>query len=207
VKREKELEEKKRKEIDEDRRRLEDAVRREERRQEEEKRRQDERTKEDERRRQEEARRQEEERRRQEERRKEEERRKQEEDRRRELNDNKNSPTLSYNSGVPVQVIPPSEYQKQLGWCGALERTEAEDKLRGCPVGTFLIRWSNNARSYVLSYTQAGATCVHVAKIVPMTDGTIKVETGDNKNAIYKSLMDLIAHTKGKGIVSKPVQT
>ena len=39
-----------------------------------------------------------------------------------------------------------------VGWVGFISREEAEQKLKDKHPGTYLIRWSNNANSYVLSY-------------------------------------------------------
>eukprot|EP01118_Nematostelium_gracile_P015667 TRINITY_DN6318_c0_g1_i4.p1 TRINITY_DN6318_c0_g1~~TRINITY_DN6318_c0_g1_i4.p1 ORF type:complete len:592 (+),score=163.12 TRINITY_DN6318_c0_g1_i4:150-1925(+) len=61
----------------------------------------------------------------------------------------KNMPTSpTPKSGVPV----PNGNVASIGWVGEWERKECEAKLKGMPVGTFMLRWSQNTTSYVLTY-------------------------------------------------------
>jgi len=102
---------------------------------------------------------------------------------------------------------PPQEWQKLIGWCGNISRPQAEQKLKGCTKGTFLLRWSDHARSYVLSYVKPGPTFTHVAKITPEKNGSIVVETEENQTVVYNNLLDFITQTTHKGIISLPVPT
>jgi len=81
---------------------------------------------------------------------------------------------------------------------------EAEQKLKGYPKGTFLLRWSDHAKSYVLSYNKP-PQFVHVARIVPTGKGAITVETEENVLVSYSTILEFINHTKNKGIISTPV--
>jgi len=107
---------------------------------------------------------------------------------------------------IPEQsYTPPAEWQHLIGWCGNISRQQAEQKLKGCLKGTFLLRWSDHAKSYVLSYSKPGPIFVHVARIVPGSNGSVTVETEENVNVPYKNLLEFITHTMNKGIISMPI--
>lgn len=102
-------------------------------------------------------------------------------------------------------ITPPNEWFMQLGWCGNIERVEAESRLKNSARGTYLLRWSDRAKSYVLSYSKP-PNFVHVAKIVPKNMGELHVETEENVVVTYKNLLEFVNHTKAKGIITNPVQ-
>uniref|UniRef100_A0A0N4Z4G8 Protein vav n=1 Tax=Parastrongyloides trichosuri TaxID=131310 RepID=A0A0N4Z4G8_PARTI len=43
------------------------------------------------------------------------------------------------------------EFYKEIWYVGTIDRMKAQDKLGKCEEGTFLVRWSNNERKYVIS--------------------------------------------------------
>uniref|UniRef100_A0A0K0FCY2 Protein vav (inferred by orthology to a D. melanogaster protein) n=1 Tax=Strongyloides venezuelensis TaxID=75913 RepID=A0A0K0FCY2_STRVS len=43
------------------------------------------------------------------------------------------------------------EYYKEIWYVGTIDREKARDKLVNCQEGTFLVRWSNNQKKYVIS--------------------------------------------------------
>ena len=51
------------------------------------------------------------------------------------------------------------------GYCGLMERVEAEQILMGKPQGTFLIRWSENKRFYVITYTDDQGKFQHMGNV------------------------------------------
>jgi len=112
------------------------------------------------------------------------------------------TPVVVYDNN---NFTPPPEWQKLVGWCGNISRVEAEQKLKGCPKGSFLLRWSDHAKSYVLSYVKPVNVFIHVARIVPSSSGTITVETEENVNVCYTNLLDFITQTINKGIISLPI--
>jgi len=91
-----------------------------------------------------------------------------------------------------------------IGWAGDISRGDAEGKLKGQPAGTFLIRWSHNTASYVLSYTTQNQAVQHIASIFPGKDGHIAVEKEDGNKAHYESIFEYINAMKESGIISEP---
>ncbi|KAK6031819.1 SH3 domain protein [Ostertagia ostertagi] len=57
---------------------------------------------------------------------------------------------------TPQQDYVNTEVSLQPWYMGDLERAESEAKLRGTPNGTFLVRYSKNRRSYVISISYEG---------------------------------------------------
>lgn len=57
---------------------------------------------------------------------------------------------------IPQQDYVNTEVSLQPWYMGDLERTESEAKLKGTPNGTFLVRYSKNRRSYVISISYEG---------------------------------------------------
>ena len=51
-----------------------------------------------------------------------------------------------------------------IGYRGPMIRSEAEFLLRGQPVGTFLLRYSTNIKSYAVSYVSAEQQPQHIAQ-------------------------------------------
>eukprot|EP01118_Nematostelium_gracile_P013217 TRINITY_DN4967_c0_g1_i1.p1 TRINITY_DN4967_c0_g1~~TRINITY_DN4967_c0_g1_i1.p1 ORF type:complete len:590 (-),score=106.56 TRINITY_DN4967_c0_g1_i1:129-1757(-) len=71
-------------------------------------------------------------------------------------------------------------WNKNVGWSGSISRAQAEAKLKDKPLGTFLLRWSENSQSCVLSFvTEAGFE--HIGGIKPEDNHTIIVDQSDSK--------------------------
>lgn len=104
---------------------------------------------------------------------------------------------------VPIKNYePPTQLQSVLGWSGLLSRKEAQLQLRDCPQGTFLIRWSTNANSYVLSFKK-GREVLHIGSIKPSGNGTeIIVAIQNETKATYPSLLEYVEAMKKNGFIT-----
>jgi hypothetical protein len=91
------------------------------------------------------------------------------------------------NPNVPV---PPGDLS-QIGWCGDLSREAAADKLKGHPVGTFLIRYSPARNCYVLSYNAPGNGVKHIDSIW-LENGQITVLRQDQSKPKYPTMYEYI---------------
>jgi len=120
-----------------------------------------------------------------------------------------NSPTrVASNPPVKVSsdgITPPIEWQKLIGWCGTISRQQAEDILKPKPIGNFLLRYSENAKSYVLSYTRPGPSYIHSAGIFPAANGMVNVEVDKGINVSYVNLLEFVTQTRNKKLISSPV--
>src|SRR5690606_30831558 len=77
---------------------------------------------------------------------------------------------------VPREVTPNSKDFFAIAWVGTLGRTEVEECLSKELAGTFVVRWSPNAKSYVLSYKDITTSQVtHIASITPVGEGKITI--------------------------------
>jgi len=110
-------------------------------------------------------------------------------------------------SGTPKQPRVPIPNCKltDVGWSGSIDRNQAELKLRPHPPNTFLIRWSGNTNSYVLSYSVEKGKYQHIAYIRPERDNSITVDKQDGTVAKYESLISYIKAMKENGIIANPV--
>lgn len=73
------------------------------------------------------------------------------------------APTPLPTSSARDSIDPPAHIKARIGWCGTMSREEVMKRMESAPIGTFLVRWSNNARSYVMSYKKGKGNVVHVA--------------------------------------------
>jgi len=107
------------------------------------------------------------------------------------------------NAPLPPGIKDPSELNS-IGWSSTISRTQSEDKLKGCENGTFLVRWSHNTSSYVLSYISGPGQYQHIAYIKSNKDNTITVDKVDGTSSTYDSLNSYIEAMKASGIIKKP---
>jgi ankyrin repeat protein len=91
---------------------------------------------------------------------------------------------------------PPIEEQKELGWMGEMSRVEAEGKLRGTPLGTYLSRWNRNTGSIIFNY-QSVAFSVYKR-------GEKWVYFLESEQ-VCDSLLDVVWKMKEKGIFKHPL--
>jgi len=101
-------------------------------------------------------------------------------------------------------IVPPTEHQADLAWFGSISRNEAEGKLLGNPAKTFLVRWSDRAKSYVLSYAESPAKVLHIADIQPW-GGVICVKKDNGTTQTFQTLKDYIAAMQEQGVVKFPL--
>jgi hypothetical protein len=110
---------------------------------------------------------------------------------------------LSKNLQINNAVVLTESLQAAIGWTGDISREESEQLLRGTPLGTFLMRWSFNVRSYVLSYRGEGGY-FHIRDILPY-EGKIKVIKEDNRVLCFETLVDYVNSMKKQNIITNPL--
>jgi len=93
----------------------------------------------------------------------------------------------------------------ELGWCGDISRTEVDRLLKDKLPGTFLIRWSYNTQSYVLSYNSNNKTILHIAYITPGRNEEIYVNKEDGTKTLYLTLFDYLNVLKKAGVITSSV--
>jgi hypothetical protein len=98
----------------------------------------------------------------------------------------------------------PEEKHNEIGYFGELSRVETESRLAGQPNGTFILRWSANTDSFVLSYLK-NASVLHIAYIRLGSTGTIIVDKEGGGTCEYKNITDYLESMKKNGVISKPL--
>jgi len=111
----------------------------------------------------------------------------------------------SVGSNIP-SFVPVGNLQS-IGWVGELDRKECEIKLKGAPIGTFMLRWSKNTDSYVLTYQTPNGTAQHIAFIKPDKNGHISVDKEDGKKAHYDNIFEYISAMRESTIISRPFES
>jgi len=86
----------------------------------------------------------------------------------------------------------------------AISRKEVERALTGTADGTFIIRYSETAKSFVLSYVDDG-NIIHVAYIYLEENHKIRVHNSDETDEMYEDIVDYIAKLKDEGKLSDPL--
>jgi len=102
----------------------------------------------------------------------------------------------------------PKEIQTQLGWHGEISREESEGLLRGTSIGTFLIRYSKNSNSFVLSYKADDPVkrlMTHISGIVQnKSDGKLTVSTTKGQMS-YDTFLEYIEAMKKNKVITVPL--
>jgi len=117
----------------------------------------------------------------------------------------KSVPITIYNSAASLVAMPvPIGNLYSIGWMADISRADAEDKLKSSPGGdVFMMRFSRNADSYVLSYRQ-GSKISHIAYIHPADEGRVSVDRDDGTTTLYRSLHAYIEAMQLAGIIGDP---
>lgn len=105
---------------------------------------------------------------------------------------------------VKAQRIPGKHLET--GFLGNLERKDAEARLQGAPVGTFLTRWSDRSNSYVLTYINSTAEnpFTHIGSIRPTSDNQLQVMTHAGTET-FKNLQDFVSTMITNKVISRPI--
>jgi serine/threonine protein kinase len=105
-------------------------------------------------------------------------------------------------NGIPVPVGNLAE----VGWGGDIGRGEAEQKLASSPPGTFVIRWSGNTNSYVLSYSKGRGAFQHIAYIQPVPPEFVKIQVDkeDGRKQEYEDIFHYCKAMRESGIITSP---
>jgi hypothetical protein len=72
------------------------------------------------------------------------------------------------------------------------------------PDKTFLVRWSQNTKCYVVSYRKK-PTFIHRAGALPTSSGKCVVQKEDGSSEIFPNLLEYITSLKKLGILSEPI--
>ena len=102
-----------------------------------------------------------------------------------------NSPLLGSNEEKKKEVY--------FGYKGSISRDEAERKLSGKAMGTFLVRYSERANSFVISFNNKDGGVSHMADIFREEDGVgiyVKTENGKKQFENLASLLDVMIKDK-----------
>lgn len=96
--------------------------------------------------------------------------------------------------GKPIKpLFPiPSGNLNEIGWLGLCSREDAELAICNGSAGSFALRWSSNAQTYVLSYISTLHSIVHIAHIEPLPDGKIRILNSDKKFVEYNSIHEYL---------------
>ena len=113
-------------------------------------------------------------------------------------------------SHPPKNLADPDFYtpkgpKENLGWVGEASRGEAEMILKTLPPRSFLLRWSVQAKSYVLSFKKEGGSFQHIAYINPQEGGRITVDKEDKTHSSYDSLYTYIDAMKESLLIDNPI--
>jgi len=109
----------------------------------------------------------------------------------------------------PKMEIRPSENLAAIGWMETISREETEFRLCDEPSGTFLFRWSDRTKSYVLSYKMSGSKIHHINQIkrnkTQAHPNGIAVKEEDSSIRKYDSMLAFIMELKSHGILTNPL--
>jgi len=90
-----------------------------------------------------------------------------------------------------------------LGYKENLSRVDAEELLKSTPLGTFLIRFSENTQTYVLSYVGKGGVVAHIGHIKAGAHGiSVTTEKGTEN---YKDLHSFVETMKRLGVITSSI--
>jgi len=94
-----------------------------------------------------------------------------------------------------------------IGWGGEASRESSEEKLMDKPAGTFIVRYSQKTKSYVLSYVTKSNppnNFQHIGYIRPQADGRVTVAREDNSQQHYNSIFEYVEAMRKTGIIKEP---
>lgn len=107
---------------------------------------------------------------------------------------------------VPREFTPNSQDFYLIAWVGNLGRTEVESFLEKELDGTFVIRWSQNAQSYVLSYKDSATSQVaHIASIQPTEQGGISILRQGEGLKPFRNLLEYVNQMKKEKLICNPL--
>lgn len=117
------------------------------------------------------------------------------------LEDSRVKSSLKGDAIKPLFPIP-NENLNDIGWVGICSRQSAESLLAGKPEGTFAVRWSVNAKSYVLSYLPKRSQEIEHIRILPKEDGKVSIFTEGGE--LYDTIKQYIQSQQYFSILSDP---
>jgi len=121
----------------------------------------------------------------------------------------RSAPLPVYHNGCVLlseTPVPRGHDLATIGWLGTASRQEAEAKLKASNIdGTFAVRYSHNAGSYVLSYRKS-TKILHIAFIHPSENGSVLVDKEDGTQCQYESLFAYVTAMRRGGVIGEPWQ-
>eukprot|EP01116_Phalansterium_solitarium_P012281 TRINITY_DN2843_c0_g1_i1.p1 TRINITY_DN2843_c0_g1~~TRINITY_DN2843_c0_g1_i1.p1 ORF type:complete len:1153 (+),score=402.17 TRINITY_DN2843_c0_g1_i1:227-3685(+) len=98
--------------------------------------------------------------------------------------------------------LTPSDVEK-VGY-GPWTRQDSEANLAASPPGTFLLRWSANSRSYVLSYRDLQSMQIVHLQGIFVDRKRVRVDSGDGTSESYADMLEFIQHEQKAGNIGAP---
>lgn len=108
---------------------------------------------------------------------------------------------LTIENGIPIPVC---DNLADIGWMGNISRGESERCLESQAQGIFLLRWSTNTRSYVLSYKSRHQVVNHISGICPQPDGTVQVDKENGSRTIFENINMYLIKMRHMGVITMP---
>jgi len=115
---------------------------------------------------------------------------------------NYNVPISASNSGnIPI----PLADLDQVAWYGDIQRAEVQEKLENENIGTFLTRWSERQKSFVVSFKHSPGVIKHIDSIKPFGTKIIAIRK-DNTEKVYDSFGEYIRSLQKSEQIANPLR-
>jgi len=102
---------------------------------------------------------------------------------------------------MPLSLASQSDF-KEVGWYGSKSREETEDILQGTPQGTYLVRWSEKQKCYVLSYKD-GTKYGHISGLLPL-DNLFVVQTNAER-VVFDNIVSYLRKMKKNHVITQSI--
>jgi len=104
-----------------------------------------------------------------------------------------------------VIPVPPGDLN-EIAWCGDISRKMAETRLEKEEIGTFLTRWSERQKSFVVSFKATPTLIRHIDSIW-LNDNVIVAMRRDNTRKNFSSMLEYIRTLQKYEQISRPLSS